>query len=66
MSYQITVEVKDGVPVVASYTPGQVPEGRFTLSGHEDGSWLSIGVTRYDDGNSQVAQASSYAKRTPQ
>ena len=43
MSYAITVTVKLGTAVVT--TSGEVPDGEFAISGHEDDSQRSLNLT---------------------
>jgi hypothetical protein len=65
MSYSFTVSAKDGTLTVEGDTPHvHVPDGRFTIGGHEEAEWLSLSVYRQDPEGHQVAQASSYAKRS--
>ena len=66
MSYSFTVEAKDGViSIPATASPNaSIPDGKFVIGGHEDGDWLSISVGRTDPAGVQIAQASSYGKRT--
>ena len=62
MSYSFQVEAKDGqLEVVGSGK--HVPDGKFLVSGHEDGDWLSIGITRNDSNGKQVAQATGYGSK---
>ena len=63
MSYSFQVEVKDGQPTVGVLA-ATVPDGKYTVNGHEEDAWLSIGVTRWNAENVQIAQANSYAKRS--
>jgi hypothetical protein len=62
MSYSFQVEAKDGVitPVPTTQPNIAVPDGKFSISGHEDADWLSISVTRNDETGKQIAQASGY------
>lgn len=64
MSYSFQVEAKDGELTIANPSQPNVPDGRFTVNGHEEDAWLSIGVTRYDGNNTQIAQASGYGRRS--
>ena len=65
MSYSFAVEAKDGVitPVATTQPNTAVPDGRFTVNGHEDADWLSIGVSRHDEAGKQIAQASGYGAK---
>lgn len=57
MSYQITVEHRAGQFDV--HHSGDVPEGRFVVSGHEDDSNRSVAVVVYDAEGRQLHQAGS-------
>jgi len=70
MSYSFVITVKDGKPSVDETAPIiSVPDGKFQVSGHipspdkTDWDQESISVTRFDDKNIQVAQASAAVKR---
>lgn len=60
MSFNITVTVADGEPTVTS--SGDVKDGQYAVSGHEDRSQVYIGVTQSGpDGRSIIgANATSY------
>jgi hypothetical protein len=62
MSYIIHVEMKDGNLVIHSST-GDIPDGKFVISGHEDGAASSIGVTYHDHSGAIAIQASAHAKK---
>jgi hypothetical protein len=63
VSYSFQVTAKDSVLTVAEPI-GAVPDGRYTVNGHEDGGFRTIGVTQFDEDNTQVAQATGYARRS--
>lgn len=56
MSYTITVAVEDGT--VAATMGGEVPEGEFVISGHEDDSQRTLAVTRRGPDGRYVGTAS--------
>lgn len=62
MSYNIRLEMKDGNLVIHSST-GDVPDGTFVISGHEDGGTNSIGATHHDHSGATVIQATAHAKK---
>ena len=62
MSYQIQVQVTDGTPVIASVS-GTVPDGDFSIGGHEDESLPSLSVQRRDTSGNLVANCSQSAGR---
>lgn len=47
MTYSITVKTTDGAAIVSA-TSGQLPDGTFTISGHEDTTGAGISVQRRD------------------
>ena len=63
MSYSFQVEAKGGELTISNPSQPHVPDGRFTINGHEDADWLSVGVTRYDANNKQIAQANGYGAK---
>lgn len=46
MSFNITVTVADGEPTVA--VSGDVKDGKYAVSGHEDRSQVYLGITQSD------------------
>lgn len=61
MSYSVEVRVKDGTASVT--TSGEVPEGSFTVAGHEDDSQSSLNVTRrLPDGRFAASAAHTHNK----
>lgn len=65
MSYSINLEMKDGTLTLASHS-GDIPDGKYTLGGHEDESTrnISISATRYEGEHYHIAiQASAHAKK---
>ena len=63
MSYSFNIEAKGNKLSVVGQTT-EVPDGKYTVNGHEEAEWLSVGVTRFDDEGKQVAQATGYARRS--
>lgn len=57
MSFQITVAVKAGH--VTPGISGEVPDGEFIVSGHEDASQRSLSVVRRGVDGRYVQQASA-------
>lgn len=57
MSYNITVTSHLGESVVS--TSGEVPDGEFVISGHEDDSQRTLGVTRRGADGRYVQQANA-------
>lgn len=57
MSYNVTVEVAEGTATVT--TSGEVPDGEFTIHGHEDATRREIGVTRRGADGRYIAAANS-------
>lgn len=66
MSYSFNVTAKDGViNVPAEQQPNaHIPDGTFSVAGHEDADWLSVSVTRKDETGRQIAQASGYGAKS--
>jgi hypothetical protein len=62
MSYHIHLEMKDGNLVIHSST-GDIPDGKFALAGHENGTVNSISVTHYDHSGAIAIQATAHAKK---
>jgi hypothetical protein len=62
MSYTIHVEMKDGQLAIHSST-GDIPDGKFVISGHEDGTANSISVTHHDHSGATAIYASAHAKK---
>lgn len=67
MSYHFVVKVVDGKPAVdeESVAAGTVPDGVFSISGHEGNGYVSIGITRAEhEGPYQqvIVQATGQAK----
>jgi hypothetical protein len=62
LSYSFVVEAKDNVLTIATQT-AEVPDGKYQVNGHEDGTSRSITVTRTDDSAYVVAQATGIARR---
>lgn len=56
MSYSLTVAVVDGMPSVTH--SGDVPDGTFTVSGHEDDKARNLGVTRQGTDGRYIESAS--------
>lgn len=57
MSYQITVEYSGGQ--LGVHHSGELPEGTWTVSGHEDGDSRSVTVVQYHPDGHPLAQAGS-------
>lgn len=63
MSYSLKVAVADGVATVE--TTGEVPDGTFVVSGHEDDNSRQLGVTRQGvDGRYVEAASHTHYKET--
>lgn len=63
MSYGFNVTVKDGVITAPAEPNPHVPDGTFSIGGHEDADWLSVSVTRKDEAGRQIAQATGYGAK---
>jgi hypothetical protein len=63
MSYSFRLRASGGSVQVESVT-GPVPEGTFTVSGHENEQNASVAVTRFSVTGIQVAQASGQALKS--
>lgn len=61
MSYSITVKAAGGQLTVEH--SGEVPDGTYIISGHEDEHGHTMGVTRSDAEGHQVAHASAHHSR---
>ncbi len=61
MSYNFQVDAKDGVLTIADQV-GQVPDGRYSVAGHDDEASRNISVS-LTDGGQMVASASGFARR---
>lgn len=57
MSFNITVTSHLGESAVS--TSGEVPDGEFVISGHEDSELRSLGVTRRGADGRYVQQANT-------
>lgn len=57
MSYQITVEATGGELTVTS--SGTVPDGKHFISGHEDSTYVNVGVVRTATDGKQIIQANA-------
>jgi hypothetical protein len=63
MSYSFAAEMKDGQMVILS-SSGDIPEGKFHVSGHEDDTERTISVTRQDKDTLHVLlSASGHARK---
>jgi hypothetical protein len=63
VSYSFTVEAKDGV-LTAGGQSGTIPDGKYSVSGHEDDTTHNLGVARFDEHGQQVLGASAYGRKT--
>lgn len=60
MSYSFSLTVKDGVVAVSEGSnTTHVPDGKFTIAGHEDAGSRSISVMRTGSDGRGVAQANA-------
>jgi hypothetical protein len=57
MSYNIKVTATGGELTVT--WSGDVPEGVHLISGHEDATYINVGVTRQDANGKQVINSSA-------
>lgn len=57
MSYQITVEYQDGQ--LSVHHEGELPPGRWTVNGHEDGDNRTLSVAQYRADGHPLGQAGS-------
>jgi len=65
MSYSFKLRVSnEGHSVQVESVTGTVPEGTFTVSGHESETDASVAVTRFSVTGIQVAQASGHALKS--
>ena len=64
MSYSFVVESLPGGTVqLASAPTGDVPPGKFQVSGHEDDSNRSLAVTRFTETGLVAAQAAASTRK---
>jgi hypothetical protein len=63
VSYSFTVEAKDGVLTIDGQS-GTIPDGKFSVSGHDDETTHNIGTSRFDEQGQQVLGASAYGRKT--
>jgi hypothetical protein len=62
MSYSFAAEMKDGQLVFHSPS-GDIPEGKFHISGHEDEHGRSLSISRQDKDDAHVVlSASAHAR----
>ena len=62
MSYSFQVEAKDNKLSVVNLT-AEVPDGKYTVNGHDGETDRNIGVVRFDGSSNVVAQANAFARR---
>lgn len=62
MSYSFVVRVEGSTVQVDSVT-GDVPDGKYQVSGHDEGSHRSLNVTRYSPASAIVAQVGGSVNR---
>jgi hypothetical protein len=60
MSYSVNLKSQDGTVTVTG-TSGTVPDGTWTVNGHEDANYASVGVARAKPEGGYVAQATATA-----
>lgn len=63
MSYSFRLRASGGSLQVENLT-GEIPDGEFGISGHEDDASVSIGVSRFSVTGVVVAQTSSNALKS--
>lgn len=62
MSFSFVVAAEGGTLKVDNVT-GDVPEGKYQVSGHEDEANRSLGVTRFSQTGLVVSQATTSGRR---
>lgn len=63
MSYSIKLKALGGKLSIVGDTHAHVPDGEFTVNGHEDVHGTSLTVQRLDPGQQVVIQAQAYSPR---
>lgn len=63
MSYSIKLKALGGKLSIVGDTHPHVPDGEFTLSGHEDAGSTSLTVQRLNPGQQVVIQATALAPK---
>lgn len=64
MSYSIKLKAFGGkLEIVGDGPHHHVPDGEFTVNGHEDANGTSITVTRLDPGQQVAIQATGFAPK---
>jgi len=61
VSYNILIKAENKQLTVTG-SSGDIPDGIFSITGHEGGNWITIGIARSDTTGLQVAQASGSAQ----
>lgn len=56
MSYSITLKAENGTVTVATVS-GTVPDGTYSISGHEDANYVNLSAQRTDANGHLVANA---------
>jgi hypothetical protein len=60
LSYGLTVKVTNGTAVIDTAS-GTIPDGTFSISGHEDASYITLSVQRVDIFSNLIGNANSMA-----
>lgn len=64
MSYSIKLRALGGkLEIVSTGSPTHLPDGVFTLNGHEDATATSLTVTRLDPNQQVVIQATAHSTK---
>lgn len=63
MSYSIKLKALGGKLSIVGDTHPHLPDGEFTLNGHEDAHGTSLTVSRLDPGQQVVIQATAFAPK---